>query len=150
MKCYIIRGLPGSSKSTYAGKLREGKFAKGFEIDLFFMKNGEYVFDPSKLGEYHTALYKSFCTTIIGARYNCITVANTNLSVWEYAPYYCHAAAYGYEVEIHTLECNLDICLARQTHNVSVHTMVRMQENLAKGSADMPIWWKHHCVNTEK
>lgn len=44
MKVKILRGLPGSGKSTYAKKLAEEGWLH-FENDMYFMKNGKYVFD---------------------------------------------------------------------------------------------------------
>jgi pantothenate kinase-related protein Tda10 len=53
-----MRGVPGSGKSYLASLLRESYMKKGYSCsiystDNFFMKDGVYSFDPSKLGEYH-------------------------------------------------------------------------------------------------
>ena len=48
---YLVRGCPGSGKSTFAKKLAgENGFAH-FENDEFFMKNGKYCFDKTKYRE---------------------------------------------------------------------------------------------------
>ena len=48
---YIVRGLPGSGKSTFAKSI--AKPYQVFEADQYFMKNGKYKFDPTKLKEAH-------------------------------------------------------------------------------------------------
>jgi adenylate kinase family enzyme len=47
-----MRGVPGSGKSTKAKQLA-GIKGLIYSTDDFFMKNGDYVYDPSKIGEYH-------------------------------------------------------------------------------------------------
>lgn len=47
-----MRGVPGSGKSTKAKQLA-GIKGLVYSTDDFFMKNGDYVYDPSKIGEYH-------------------------------------------------------------------------------------------------
>ena len=45
---YLLRGLPGSGKSTLSTQLG----GSHFETDKYFVgENGEYNFDPSKLKE---------------------------------------------------------------------------------------------------
>lgn len=51
MKMILVRGLPGSGKSTLAKNLIGWYWH--LETDQFWMKDGEYVFDASKLGEAH-------------------------------------------------------------------------------------------------
>ena len=46
---YLVRGVPGAGKSTFAKNLG----CTHFETDEFFMVDGEYKFDPSKLKEAH-------------------------------------------------------------------------------------------------
>lgn len=48
----LIRGLPGSGKSTFAKKLEQMGRAH-FETDQFFYKRGKYVFDAKRLAEAH-------------------------------------------------------------------------------------------------
>ena len=40
----LVRGLPGSGKSTYARSLGY----PNFEADMFFIKDGKYVYNPAK------------------------------------------------------------------------------------------------------
>lgn len=52
---YLIRGVPGSGKTTFAKSLFYANLVDGvFEADQFFIDNeGEYKFNASKLGEAH-------------------------------------------------------------------------------------------------
>jgi predicted kinase len=49
----LVRGCPGSGKSTFA-KLLGGKH---IEADMFFMKDGEYQFDFTKLKDGKLTLF---------------------------------------------------------------------------------------------
>jgi hypothetical protein len=48
----LLRGLPGSGKSTLAREIA-GKNGVICSTDDFFYNDGRYIFDASKLGEYH-------------------------------------------------------------------------------------------------
>ena len=54
-KLYIVRGIPGSGKSTFAKKLlQQGKVQQHLEADEFMTdKNGDYKFDPTILQKCH-------------------------------------------------------------------------------------------------
>ena len=46
---FLVRGLPGSGKTTFAKQLSDIVF----EADMYFESNGEYKFDPSKIRDAH-------------------------------------------------------------------------------------------------
>lgn len=48
----LLRGLPGSGKSTKAKKLA-GSTGLVYSTDDFFMVKGEYVYDPKLIGVNH-------------------------------------------------------------------------------------------------
>ena len=50
VKCLILRGISGSGKTTLAKCFPEYKH---LEADMYFMKNGVYQFDGTKLGAAH-------------------------------------------------------------------------------------------------
>jgi predicted kinase len=51
---YLIRGVPGSGKSSFARDLEMvGLVDKAFEADQYFTKDGVYNFDPTKLHAAH-------------------------------------------------------------------------------------------------
>jgi predicted kinase len=91
----LLRGLPGSGKSTFA-KVLGGIH---IEADHYFMKDGEYKFDASKLKQAH-----EYCRTstegwmMEGYVLGNIVVSNTFTQEWEMDTYYELAKKYGYRV----------------------------------------------------
>lgn len=94
MILYIIRGLPGSGKSTFAKSL--GIFHA--EMDMFFMKNGKYIWSAGQIPE-----AAKFCQNLIEACLkagsDCV-VSNTHTKIWEFQPYLDLAKKYGAEVRV--------------------------------------------------
>jgi predicted kinase len=88
----ILRGIPGSGKSTLAKMICN----QHVEADMFFMQDGKYNFDASKLKQAH-----EWCRTKtedwMKKRYN-VVVSNTFTQEWEMDAYYGLAKQYGYQV----------------------------------------------------
>jgi NEDD4-binding protein 2 len=104
MKLILMRGVSGSGKSTMARKITETQnLSVILSTDDFFVVNGEYRFDPKKLGEYHAANVKRV-DTAMGDECPCVIVDNTNTQAWEMKPYVELAEKHGYAVEIHMPE----------------------------------------------
>ena len=95
---FLLRGLPGSGKSTLAKSL-DGIH---IEADQFFMVDGEYRFDASKLKEAHNnclTRVKSYMYIFSGnEKSERIIVSNTFTQEWEMKPYFDIAEKYGYRV----------------------------------------------------
>ena len=95
---YIVRGIPGSGKSTFAKTLG----GTHFETDEFFMVDGEYKFDPTKLKDAHRWCQDSVNTAMIlnhtAGLNNVIVVSNTFTQEWEMETYFQMADTYGYKV----------------------------------------------------
>jgi len=101
---YIVRGIPGSGKSTFAKKLVGHDFLV-CEADKYFIdkETGEYKFDISKIKDAH-----KFCQDMVETYmkdsllndhfYTEIAVSNTFTQEWELQPYYELAIKYGYYV----------------------------------------------------
>ena len=88
----LLRGLPGSGKSTFAKSLG----GIHIEADHYFMKDGEYKFDASKLKQAH-----EYCRTSTEGwmvEGHNIVVSNTFTQEWEMDAYYELAGKYGYRV----------------------------------------------------
>jgi len=88
----LLRGLPGSGKSTFAELICN----KHVEADMYFMEDGEYKFDVSKIKQAHewcqekTETWMKMCYNVV--------VSNTFTMDWEMEPYYKLAEQYGYRV----------------------------------------------------
>lgn len=91
---YIIRGLPGSGKSTLAKQLAPDNH---YEADDYFMVNGKYMFDKTKLKAAHMDCRKKVENDMKKGIQK-IAVANTFIRKWEYQPYVDLASHYGYLV----------------------------------------------------
>lgn len=128
---YLIRGLPGSGKSTLGEILAPGQCvsADDFAEDA----EGRYCFDPDKLSYYHKECEKSCRYWMEGFRRtrphalnpsepSVIAVANTFSQPWEAEPYFEMADEYGYEVFV--IECQNDF---GSIHNVPQKTIDAMR-----------------------
>jgi tRNA uridine 5-carbamoylmethylation protein Kti12 len=134
--CYILKGLPGTGKSELAKNLRDSHtHARVFSTDSYFMVDGEYQFDPSKLGEYH-AQNLAQATRFMGKgkKYSsdilCI-IDNTNTQHWEYEKYEEVAKENGFMVQVITVEWNIDdipLYAKRNSHGVPEEAIYRMAE----------------------
>lgn len=93
---YLIRGLPGSGKSTLANLIAPGS---NFAADDYFYENGEYKFNPSKLGLAHADCQRRVKDAMI--ENECvIAVANTFVRAWEAEPYFKLANEFGYSTSV--------------------------------------------------
>ena len=117
---YLLRGLPGSGKSTVADQLAQVVY----EADMFFMKDGEYQFDPAKLGAAHQWCQESTRQSMING-ISRIAVANTFTVEWEMQPYIDMAAMHGYRVVSLVVENRHG---SRSIHNVPASTINAMRD----------------------
>ena len=91
----IMRGLPGSGKSTKAKSLGEGGAV--FAADDFFMRGGKYVYDPRLSGHAHL-WNQGRVKAAMRMGVSPIVVDNTNVKAEHAKPYVDAAKENGYEV----------------------------------------------------
>ena len=104
---YLVRGLPGSGKSTFAKSI--AKSWQIFEADQFFMKDGEYNFDGSKIRLAHESCKRRVLYWMHPSLFNWlffrkIVVSNTFTQEWEMKFYEKIAEKYGYTVHVVIVE----------------------------------------------
>ncbi len=91
---YIVRGIPGSGKSTFAKTLSDNHY----EADQYFVDaDGNYNFDGSKIKNAHAWCLDRVKTDMAVAREK-IAVSNTFTQEWEMESYFELAKEYGYKV----------------------------------------------------
>ena len=104
---YVMRGCPGSGKSTVAKTLVIGK-RNGQEpardgvilsTDDFWMKDGVYTYDKARIGEAHRWNEKR-AFEAFEAGISPVVIDNTNITAFSMKPYVEVALHFGYEVKI--------------------------------------------------
>lgn len=116
MKLIIMRGVSGSGKSTLARQIAEQNPGSViYSTDDFFMVDGQYQFDPKRLGEFHIKNHQR-THEAMKSGFSCVIVDNTNTQAWEMKPYVLSAVEFGYAVEIHQPEpVDFDELMKRQS-----------------------------------
>lgn len=99
----LLRGLPGSGKSTTAKLLgASGAGTAHFEADMYFMVDGEYKFDATKLKDAHqwcqSSVEHAMLLNKTQGHNSKIIVSNTFTQEWEMDAYYKLAEEWGYQV----------------------------------------------------
>ena len=100
----LLRGLPGSGKSSLAQLLSENKSYPVLSIDSFFTnENGDYLF---RFEENHKAYNycESATKTCLENGIEKVFVDNTFTMEWEMEPYFKMAAYFNYYLFVITVE----------------------------------------------
>jgi predicted kinase len=133
-KLIIMRGLPGSGKSTKARELA-GSSGVIHSTDNYLIdpSTGKYRFDPMKIAEYHEMNLKSAIRSMKD-NISPVVIDNTNVQKWHYQKYIDAAIENGYDVEVVAIdptnysESDIHELAERQkrTHNVPKEVIVDM------------------------
>lgn len=105
-KLTLIRGIPGSGKTSLAYVLQQDRRTTSlhFEADQFFMKNGEYLFDRTRLREAHE--YCQDQTRLHLSRGFHVIVSNTFTTLKEMKPYFQMIHEYGKQPAVYVCQSN--------------------------------------------
>lgn len=129
-----MRGIPGSGKSYAAKALFDHFTEKSMSVvinstDEFFMKNGEYKWNPASVGFAHNWNQKRTQQAMLD-KLNAIIVDNTNTTWKEIEPYARMAKDNGYFIIIvePTTEWAKDAveCSKRNQHSVPLASIEKM------------------------
>ncbi len=103
----LLRGVPGSGKTTVADVLSTfssngilGSFEHKYTVctaDDYFMKDGEYKWDPKFIGAAHKWCQDKCRKAMENGEYK-VFVANTNTQMKEMKVYFDMAKEFGYKV----------------------------------------------------
>ncbi len=121
----LLRGLPGSGKTTLAKELSEnGKYPIFSIDDYFILKNGDYKFEFDKN---HLAYKQCEENTKTSMQKNVskIYIDNVFSLEWEIAPYFKLAAEYKYQIFIITVENRHK---GKNIHQISDEQIKKMAE----------------------
>jgi len=120
---YICRGLPGSGKSTFTKTLTDAHF----EADMYFMQDGKYNFDASKLGNAHMWCRTSVEKEMVKGT-SVIAVSNTFTQDWEMKEYFELANIHNYTVFTIVVENRHG---GKNVHNVPNEVLDKMEKRFS-------------------
>lgn len=124
---YIVRGLPGSGKSTFAKELQSAFSARYYEADMFFIDDkGNYNFDASKL--YNAHQWCQHCVRNAMTSNVDVIVSNTSTTEKEVKDYTDMAAEHGYRVVSLVVENRHG---GINTHNVPADKLKQMRDRFS-------------------
>lgn len=143
----LMRGLPGSGKSTETKKLaadhmyQGGKSVAVCSTDDYHMIDGKYVFQPAMLGQFHH-LNLQDADLYMKINVQLIIIDNTNIKRRDMTRYQKSGKQLGYEVEEiimdeeylipgeemtqHLIDAYVDLCANRNMHDVPREVIARM------------------------
>jgi len=122
---YIIRGVPGSGKSTFASELASALGIEYYEADMWRMEDGVYVFSLEKMHWTHL-----MCQSAVRKQMrlgNSVIVSNTSTTEKELKPYIAMAEEYGYFVRSVVVENRMN---TTDIHVVPADNIKRLEKNL--------------------
>lgn len=97
LELVLIRGLPGSGKSTMArGPMFEG--FEHYEADMFFERNGAYYYDASQVKAAHEWCQRETFKALSNGK--SVVVSNTFTRRFEMEPYFKMAKTFGIELRV--------------------------------------------------
>lgn len=142
---YIIRGLPGSGKSTLGTALTNGS-GHVYSADDYFMDfDGNYNFDPSKLSAAHAGC-KDGVRNALEKGYSPVAVANTFSQKWEADPYFVMAGENKYTVVV--IECQSEFGSEHGVPAATVAAMAARWETILPSVADLLYTVQESQINT--
>ena len=120
----LIRGIPGSGKTTFARKLIElfPSPSINLEADQFFIQaNGDYLFNKAKIGDAHDWCQAQTLRNLKNGV--SVIVSNTFIRKWELFPY----VAMAHDLKIPLTTITMEDNGWKSIHNVPPEVIERMK-----------------------
>lgn len=141
-KLFLVRGISGSGKSTYAKTLVSADPNNWIhlEADMFWVNHatGEYEFDASRLGEAH-AWCQNATTEYLALGYN-VVVSNTFTALRELRPYF--SIAKNTKSGLYVVTANGAF---KDVHNVPEEALKRQRDRFVHDLS--PLWEEFYKEN---
>jgi predicted kinase len=148
MHIVILRGSSGSGKSTYSKQYIDQGYIH-CSADNFFIVDGEYKFDASKLFFAHKRCQEKYTSALINKQN--VVVDNTNSRLSELKTYLEPAKLSHYgKIEVITCVCSVETSFKRNIHHVPREVCERMFNSIMQNLVlDEPLITQH-IINTAK
>lgn len=140
-KLIIIRGIPGSGKTTLAHSLMDEYLKRGltvghYEADMHFMQDGVYKFNGAELPIAHKACFEKACFSM---ECNDITIVSNTFVVVEHMQNYIdYAFNHGVHVQVYKCTTN-DAVDWKNVHSVPDSVLSSMKDSISKNPYDGEI-----------
>jgi len=121
----IVRGLPGSGKSSFASFICDEKYI--CTADDYHMKGDKYDWKPENTGMAHRKCQEK-CEKLMMVGWEKVVVANTSTTEKEMKPYYDLAKKHGYRVFSVIVENRHN---GMNAHNVPSTTLLNMRDRFS-------------------
>lgn len=128
---YILRGLPGSGKSTYTKENLKDAIVCSAD-DYFTRPDGFYDWNPKLLKNAHDWCFMK-ASSSMNAEIEKVVIDNTNIKKSQYKKYTEEAKKFGYEIrEVMVGSLDKNHCeqyASRNVHKVPLQTILKMAKD---------------------
>ena len=130
-KLIVVRGVPGSGKSTFSKKMFPD--FENFENDMYHMKNGKYVFDVAKQPAAVKWCFDQTKKALLAGK--SVVVSNTFVKRQYIDVYRDLADEIGCDFEVYTMHGRYD-----NVHNVPAPVLAGMSRSFQKYDGEIDVF----------
>lgn len=149
MKVYILRGISGVGKSTFANYLKrtEEEVLVCSADDMMDHGYGYQFNGAVKVEDAHKYCLRAFIDGV-QKRWPVIVLDNTNLLYHKFQHYIVIAEAFDYEIEIVTIAADPEAIEGRNKHGVDLNSLRRMAKRLKddQSRVDIPVKFRQRTI----